>query len=225
MANSEHVEILQGGFIAWNTWRGENPNTIPDLTEAYVKLDKQWDYYFGNARSQYIWELKFNSWRYDKQLIQRCKDEKNSALEGWELQKFCKDRKDVKLSQPPIGQWILLHPTAALEYVGSDEAGNSSTGAVAIVEIFGYNRFASKNGSPKKWPVGGSLITTVSLDNNGDRFGYGAMLHLRNNLSIGVARRDFAGESEWTWILSADLGKLLTKTTEEAKEKLQFLDL
>ena len=38
MANSEHVEILQGGVIAWNTWRGENPNTIPDLTGANLSM-------------------------------------------------------------------------------------------------------------------------------------------------------------------------------------------
>jgi hypothetical protein len=202
----------------------ESNNHIPRLTAEYVKLDSQWDYYFTGARSQYIWELALNSRLYDKKLLSRCKKEKGSDLMNWELEKFCKDRSDVQLSTPPTEQWILLHPSAALEYTSADDGGNSSTRAVAIVEIIGYNKFAHKDGMPLKWPIGISVISTISLDNNGDRFGYGAMLHLKNNFSIGVARRKFGGKKETTWLLSADLGKLITKATAEAQEKFKFLD-
>lgn len=34
MAKPEHLEILKRGVDVWNKWRGENPNLLPDLTEA-----------------------------------------------------------------------------------------------------------------------------------------------------------------------------------------------
>jgi Pentapeptide repeats (8 copies) len=34
MANDEHVAILKKGVDAWNKWRGENPDTLPDLSKA-----------------------------------------------------------------------------------------------------------------------------------------------------------------------------------------------
>jgi uncharacterized protein YjbI with pentapeptide repeats len=34
MANDEHVALLKQGVAAWNTWRDENANITPDLSEA-----------------------------------------------------------------------------------------------------------------------------------------------------------------------------------------------
>jgi Pentapeptide repeats (8 copies) len=36
MANDEHVAMLQKGVDAWNAWRGENPNVVPDLSAAHL---------------------------------------------------------------------------------------------------------------------------------------------------------------------------------------------
>ena len=36
MANPEHVKILKEGVAAWNKWRNENPDTIPDLSHADI---------------------------------------------------------------------------------------------------------------------------------------------------------------------------------------------
>ena len=36
MANPEHVDILQRGVKVWNTWRKENPLTIPNLSSAQL---------------------------------------------------------------------------------------------------------------------------------------------------------------------------------------------
>lgn len=37
MANPEHVKILEEGVAAWNTWRDENPDIIPDLQDHKFK--------------------------------------------------------------------------------------------------------------------------------------------------------------------------------------------
>jgi hypothetical protein len=34
MANDEHVALLKQGVEAWNAWREENPNILPDLSNA-----------------------------------------------------------------------------------------------------------------------------------------------------------------------------------------------
>ena len=34
MANEEHVKILEQGVEAWNSWRDENPDVLPDFRGA-----------------------------------------------------------------------------------------------------------------------------------------------------------------------------------------------
>jgi hypothetical protein len=34
MANPEHLKLLQQGRASWNEWRENNPEAVPDLTEA-----------------------------------------------------------------------------------------------------------------------------------------------------------------------------------------------
>jgi Pentapeptide repeats (8 copies) len=38
MANAEHLAILQQGTHAWNTWRSEHPDIVPDLSWARIEL-------------------------------------------------------------------------------------------------------------------------------------------------------------------------------------------
>ena len=197
---------------------------IPELTDRYRELDAQWDYYFGEARSQYIWELALNGYLYERSLVAECRDDADTELEGRALREYCRDRKDVRLSPPPRGQWILLHPGAALEYVADGTGGESATSAVAIVEVIGYNRFADSDGDPLLVPIGGSLITTISLDSRGDRIGYGGMVHLWNTVSLGVARREFGDRAEATFLLSTDLARLFLKVPEDLRRRVKFLD-
>jgi hypothetical protein len=32
MANDQHVAMIKKGVDAWNRWRGENPDVVPDLS-------------------------------------------------------------------------------------------------------------------------------------------------------------------------------------------------
>jgi uncharacterized protein YjbI with pentapeptide repeats len=36
MANEEHVALIKQGANAWNAWRRENPDVVPDLNEAII---------------------------------------------------------------------------------------------------------------------------------------------------------------------------------------------
>ncbi len=37
MADREHLAILKRGSSAWNEWRGENPQVVPDLSQAHLQ--------------------------------------------------------------------------------------------------------------------------------------------------------------------------------------------
>ena len=34
MANRNHLAIFKKGVLAWNQWRKDNPDVVPDLSEA-----------------------------------------------------------------------------------------------------------------------------------------------------------------------------------------------
>jgi Pentapeptide repeats (8 copies) len=38
MANKEHLEILKKGVKEWNKWREDNPEIVPDLKEAHLRI-------------------------------------------------------------------------------------------------------------------------------------------------------------------------------------------
>ena len=40
MADPEHIAILSKGINAWNRWRQDNPDTVPDLSGANIKTKK-----------------------------------------------------------------------------------------------------------------------------------------------------------------------------------------
>lgn len=176
---------------------------LPEVYKEVAALDDQWDDYFKNGRSQYVWELLINSWRYERQLCKGGSREKCGSI----------------LAPPPTGQLIVLHPSAALEYVRNAE---DDYNAVAIIELIGYNRWSKSNSGLGKFAIGASLIATVSLDGQGDRLGWGAMVHVNNKYSFGAARRHLGMGTETVWLISVDLGKLITNVDAQAKNAFRF---
>jgi len=166
-------------------------------TLAY--LDAQWDRYFFKTRSQYVWELALNSWRF--------KDKPN------------------EFAKPPVDQVIFLHPEAAFEYVGGGARNQRSYDAIVMAEIIGYNRFTwapKKDGSSSALPpLGLAIVTTYSPYNTGDRFGFGLMLHVYNTLSIGATRRNTGSGKQTTYLLSADLMRLILNPSREAMARFR----
>ena len=164
--------------------------------KALVDLDREWDYYFEEARSQYLWELAINARRYDAP--------------------------DDKFAPPPEDQIIFLHPTVAMEYVGGGAQNERSYEVAAVIELIGYNRFKWGEDSKMKWPLGIAVVATVTPYNTGDRVGYGMMFHVNNKWSLGVIRRDTGAGDDTTWLITADLMKLILKKSEEVKKKFRF---
>ncbi len=68
MANPEHLKILKQGVEAWNRWREENPETVPDISGAQLlhatleKINlsgaKLKDVHFGAAN---LWQARLDS--------------------------------------------------------------------------------------------------------------------------------------------------------------------
>ncbi|TYT24954.1 hypothetical protein FZO89_00905 [Luteimonas viscosa] len=168
---------------------------VPKYEDLKV-LDDQWSYYWERGRSQYPWELWVNQRR------------------------FLRDHPDPnQFVGPPTSQIILLHLDAAMEYAKSHSGMGSELNAIALVEVIGYNRLSYAADGSSGRSFGGSIITTVSPESGGKRFGWGAMMHFTDRISLGVARRDLGrGEGETTWLLSADVGKLLNLTPEEEQK-------
>jgi hypothetical protein len=167
--------------------------------KALAVLDSEWDYYFFKTRSQYVWELAINSWRFQG--------------------------KDDVFAPPPSDQLIVVHPGVAFEFVGSSAQQAESYQATLFAEVIGYNRFKWKpgnDGSPSSLPpLGVALVVTYTPDNIGEHVGYGVMFHVYNTLSLGVTQRDTGAGNELTYLLSADLMRLILNPTPEAIAKFR----
>ena len=126
------------------------------------------------------------------------------------------------LARPPVGQLILLHPSAAMEYVSSNETVERAYNLVGIIDIVGYNRLRWKQDGPySKWPLGASVVATYVPATSGDDFGYGLMVHVKNMYSFGATRRDTGAGTDTTWLFSVDLARLFLDKSAEARKQFR----
>jgi len=176
---------------------------IAAIEKRLNELNARWDDYFFNTRSQYIWELLINSWRY-----------KGS---------------DAEFGEPPGDQLIVAHPGVTLEYVGGGAQNDKAYAPILMAEIIGYNRFkwpdrtdSSGDKLPSRLPpLGISLVGTYSPDNDGKHVGYGVMFHVNNVYLFGVGRRDTGAGDETVYLLSVDLMKRLLKPSENTMKEFR----
>jgi len=205
MELTRHVNLVFQ--VLQNPVRGH----LKQLHSAVAELDEEWDYYFYEARSQYWWEFLVNGSRYDPKCQQ---DDPNCVVV---------DPNREFLARPPDGQLIVFHPRVAAEFVSGEGAANSTNNLAAIVELIGYNRLRWKSGAPySKWPLGASLVASWVPAAEGDDYGYGLMIHVKNNYSIGAVRRDTGHGDETTWMLSVDLNKLFLEKSAQAQKLFRF---
>ena len=159
-------------------------------------LNAEWENYFQDARSQFPWEL---------------------ALNGYLYNKFDRKADGAILQAPPRYQWILLHPSVALEYIDQANEGNQFRESV-ILEIAGYNWWNWEN-RDRDTALGLSFITSYS-DRSGTRdVGFGAMAHYNHTLSLGGTLRKGGDPGVF---ISVDVGRFLLKASESTKKAFQF---
>lgn len=153
-------------------------------------VDDQWKLYIQKARSQHILELIVNSCAFER-------------------------KGDTLLLPPPDYQWIVAHPSVAMEYVAKASDGSRFEPAL-LVEWIGYNRWNWKPGQVAAMGTawGGSLISTFS-DRAGTRStGHGVMLHYDHVYSLGVTRHG----SDTGFFISIDLQKLFMDKQKQFEE-------
>lgn len=202
-AKSTASAIVRHANLAYAVLNRVLTPRLREMFKEVAALDNQWDTYFEERRSQYVWELIFNSWRYRRALCRGLPPQECAS----------------KLAPPPDNQIIVLHPTAAVEYV---RKGENDVNAVAIVELIGYNRWGIGGGRLSDVALGASITATVSLGSQGERLGWGAMVHINNAYSVGAARRDIGMGTETVWLISVDVGELITKVDGEARTAFRF---
>lgn len=169
---------------------------IEEFKDKLTAYDEEWNHYFFEARSQFIWELALNSWRFNPP--------------------------DDEFARPPKDQIILAHPGVAFEYVGGGAHNERAYDAIVMAELIGYNRIRwNDEGKSKLPPLGASVVATYTPDNTGDPTGYGIMFHAYNTLSLGVTRRDTGAGDETTYLLSIDLMKFILNPSPEAMARFR----
>ncbi len=122
----------------------------------------------------------------------------------WELAwNSARYKRSSTLAEPPTRQFILAHPGAAFEIV--DQDGEQSLEEALILEAIGLYRWRYEDNKLRR-PFGASLVLSWR-GSTGDDVGYGVLVHLPRSWSLGVTYRN---DTEFSALLSADLGKLFT---------------
>lgn len=147
---------------------------------AYIEmLDKRWEKYLDSSRFQYPWELVINDRRY-----------KTLGRAGF--------------VSPPEDQWIVMHPSAGMRY---NTKGQQNIEPLLVLEVAGYQRWRW-DGSEQKNLLGGSFVLAWTNQQGERKAGWGAMMHLPKNTSIGLVRHSIGSSNTTSVVLSADLAKL-----------------
>jgi hypothetical protein len=165
---------------------------------AAIVLDRKWTAYFEEARSQYPWELAFNGWRMGRH-------DDRPVSNGNRL----------GFREVPQDQWILVHPSVALEYVSAAPDGQQLKPAV-LMEVVGYNRWKYRPDGSMGGALGVSAIALFADRGEVRDLGYGLMVNIDQVYSIGVTRHD----SDTGYVISGDVSDLWLKVSQKKRAKL-----
>lgn len=165
-------------------------------------IEKRWQSYFDSSRVQFPWELALNSALFDRELERRRTDRNNPQGPG--------------LAGPPSDQVIFLHPSVGLRAANT---ADRKLDQVVVLELAGYYRWTWR-GANADGLAGGSLIATWANGGSEQRKGYGFMVHMPRNYSIGLVQERGNGAKRVALVVSIDLGKLIQDPTAQKKKLL-----
>ena len=123
----------------------------------------------------------------------------------------CEGFRDV-----PAHQWIVLHPSLALRY---SENASQKTDAVFLIEVFGMRRWQWKEAEAVN-VRGGSIILGFSNQSDAKTMGWGAMVHLKDDVSVGMLRHKSDVDNKVSIVLGYDFGTLVRQDKDAACQKL-----
>jgi hypothetical protein len=174
-----------------------------DAAIAHIDmLDKRWGTYFDKSRVQFPWELAVNSALFDRELMRRRSDPNDPQGPG--------------LSGPPSDQFIFLHPSVGLRAANT---ADRKLDQVVVLELAGYYRWTWRDAEADSL-TGGSLIATWANGGAEQRKGYGFMVHMPRNYSIGLVQESGNGPRRLALVFSIDLGKLIQDPAAQKKKLL-----
>lgn len=203
-ALTESINIVRISTLTESALTYLNFWYIEDAYKQVSILDKKWGEYFTKARSQFPWELWLNSLMLPDDRL-----EVNGNKLGFR--------------QAPEQQMIILHPEVAFEYVSDAAAGSKFQGVVALEVLGGnwwhYNKDGSMGGALFNIPVGASLVTTIGDRAGATSIGYGILIHIANNYSLGVTMHD----NKWGAVISGDLNKAFLKASDSWQKIFRYI--
>lgn len=129
------------------------------------QLERQWERYFRQSRSQTALELAVNGWLFKR---------RNTAH---------------RFLPPPDRQWVLLHPDIALQHLPGARDG-AQTQEALLIEVIGRTGWRSR---PWYQPAGASLVALYADRPDTRDWAPGLAVHLRNHLSLGYSYHDGEG--------------------------------
>ena len=165
---------------------------------------KQWDaYHFGggSGRTQLPWELWVNSLAYEQTRTS-----------------------DAAWPEPPTAAWIIAHPSVGLSLKDPEGADSNLVGVVELVGRSWWDYDPETQARKNEW--GGSLVAGYQKRDNGDDWGYGALVRLPyESLNVVWVRTKLDnGETDDTFALTLDLSKVLPKLDAKCLFKLGSCD-
>ena len=102
---------------------------------------------------------------------------------------MCEGFRDV-----PNSHWIVLHPTLGIRY--NSDATDKYAAAI-IIELIGLRRWQWSEGNAVN-ARGASLILSYSDQGESKKYGWGGMVHVNDDVSVGLVRHksDVANSSK-----------------------------
>ncbi len=99
--------------------------------------------------------------------------------------------------------------------------GNRFAGTV-VVDVIGYNRWRWNADGSMGFAIGASLILAVADHAATNDFGWGGMLHVNNQWSVGVVigKEKATNERKTAVLVSGDVAQLWTKVSELRQRRL-----
>jgi hypothetical protein len=154
-------------------------------------LDRSWQAYFDQARSQTILEYLVNGWIWHRDSVRQ---------QGF--------------PPPPTWQLILLHPGVSLEYADVPRDADRFKPAVHL-EVLGINRWGYEADGAMRSALGFSLgLLYADREDTRDTRAL-LQIHYRNRYSLGITY----GDGDTGVVLSADLLKLGTGLSGEWRDR------